>query len=74
MLVIAYVDSSIPKATTMPKGKRLCSQARAIILSVYNYFAQLKKRGGGRGPLKRTSEATDHGFVWCRALHNKKRL
>ena len=72
--MIAYVDSSFPKATMMPKGKRLCSQAKAIILSVFNYFAQLEKRGGGHGPLKRTSEATGQGFVWCCALYNKKRL
>ena len=37
---------------SLAKDSQLCSQARAIINRVVNYFAQLKMRSGGRGPLK----------------------
>ena len=38
--------------------QRLCSQARAIVNKVVDYFAQLKMRIGGHGLLKRKLEAT----------------
>ena len=42
----------------MPKGKKLCSQAKEIVNKVYNYFTEMEKDYAGRGALKRTSEAT----------------
>ena len=37
---------------TMPKGKRLCSQSKRLINSVYEYFAGVKKRSAGRSALE----------------------
>ena len=48
----------VSMVTSMEKDYWLCSQARAIINRVVDYFAQLKMRNTGRGPLKRTLEAT----------------
>ena len=38
----------LSQGTTIPKGKQLCSIARDIINSVFDYAAWLEKRGGGR--------------------------
>ena len=46
------------KVTSMAKGQRLCSRARAVTNRVVDYSARLKMRNRGRGPLKRTSEPT----------------
>ena len=48
----------VSKVTLMAKDSWLSSQERAIINRVVDYFSRLKMRSGGRGPLKRTSEAT----------------
>ena len=48
----------VSKVTSMAKDSWLCSRARAIINRVVDYFVWLKMCSGGRGPLKRTPEAT----------------
>ena len=65
LVVIEHARDSVLSAhvvefTAMPREKRLCSQAQAIVNHVYNYmyFAQLEKHSAGQGPLIRTLEAT----------------
>ena len=48
----------LSKVTLVAKDKWLCSQARAVISRVVDYFVWMKMHSGGRCPLKRTSEAT----------------
>ena len=61
---------SLPDAK-MPKGKRLCAQAKAILLRVYDYFDNLEQCGGGRGALSRTSQATGEQTSYCCMLVGK---
>lgn len=42
----------------MPKGKRVGSSGRRILLNVYKYFDDLGKRSKTSAPLKRTAIAT----------------
>ena len=48
----------VSKVSSTGKDPQLCSQARAVINKVYDYFALLKMHSGGCGLLERTSEAT----------------
>ena len=50
----------LSKVTLVAKDKWLCSQARAVISRVVDYFVWMKMRSRGRCPLKRTSENTCH--------------
>ena len=52
----------------MPKGKRVCAQTKNVLLRVYDYFDNLEQRGGGRGALYRTSEATGELTSYCCVL------
>ena len=45
----------------MCRGKILCSQAKEIVNTVYNYFAQLERCCAGRGALK--EDIGSHRFV-----------
>ena len=49
----------------MPKGKRICAQLKTVLLKVYDYFSMLEQRGGARGALRRTSEATGEQTLYC---------
>ena len=49
----------------MPKGKRLCALLKTVLLRVYDYFDALEQRGGGRGALRRTTEATGEPTQYC---------
>ena len=47
----------------MPRGKRLKSPTKEVVVSVYRYFEKMERKNKGRNPcslssLKRTSEAT----------------
>ena len=49
----------------MPKGKCVRAQMKACILRVYDYFGNLEQRGGGRGVVYWTSEATGELTSYC---------
>ena len=51
---------TVVHSTVMPRGKRLRSQAKEIVMNVYRYFekADKKSRRPSLSALKRTSEAT----------------
>ena len=58
---MATVGASCKKS--VKQGKRLTSQAKEIILNVYNYFDILSKKSKGKGAFQRTLEATSKALV-----------
>ena len=56
---MATVGASCKKS--VKQGKRLTSQAKEIILNVYNYFDIKKSKG--KGAFQRTLEATSKALV-----------
>ena len=61
-------ESECRSFVSVAKDKPLCSWARAISSRVVDYFAWLKMRSEGRGPLKRASKATSWWLWWIKTL------